>query len=142
MGQLTINHLAVWAGIVFLTILGFVWYGPLFGDQWMAMVGLDMATVEANPPGAGVWISNMIATIIPMYVLAWLFVKLEIESALYGAGIGLLIAFSFVFLSDMTGDMFAGNPYGLSWITGGFSMVGLAVGGAILGGWRKYKARA
>ena len=138
MEKLKINHAAVWVAVVALSILGFVWYGPLFGDPWMAMVGLDKATVEANPPGAGVWITNLIATAVPAYALAWLFTKLNVESALRGAGIGLLIAFSFVFLSRMTSDMFAQNPYGLSWITGGFSLVGLALAGLILGGWRKY----
>lgn len=138
MKALKINHLAVWVTVIVLTILGFLWYGPIFGDTWMAMVGLDEATVEANPPSAGVWITNLIATVVPAYALAWLFTKLNVESALQGAGFGFLIAFAFVFLSTMTSDMFAQNPYALSWITGGFSLVGLTVAGLILGGWRKY----
>ena len=139
MKELKINHLAVWVSVVLLFVLGFVWYGPLFGEKWMAMVGLDPATVEASPPGAGVWITNLIATAVPLYVLAWLFTKMNVGTALQGAAIGLLIGFSFIFLSDMTGDMFAQNPYGLSWITGGFSMLSLAIGGLVLGAWKKYK---
>ncbi len=139
MGKLKINHAAVWVSIVLLHVLGFLWYGMLFQDQWMALVGLDLATVEANPPGGGVWMTNTVATVIPVYVLAWLFTKIDVNSALQGAGIGLLIGFSFVHLSTMTNDMFAQNPYGLSWITGGFSMVSLAVAGLILGAWRKYE---
>ncbi len=138
MNNLKINHAAVWVCIVLLHVLGFVWYGPLFGEPWMAMVGLDMATVEANPPSAGLWITNTIATIIPLYTLAWLFTKLNIESLGRGAAIGLLIAFAFDFMSTMTSDMFAQNPYALSWITGGFNLVALGLSGAILGAWRKY----
>ena len=137
MEMLKINHLAVWAGVVLLTVLGFLWYGPLFGDAWMGHVGLDRATVEANPPATGLWITNTIATIIPLYTLAWLYTRLKIRSAFEGGLIGLLIGFSFVFLSNMTGDMFAQRPYGLSWITGGYSMVALALAGSILGGWTK-----
>ncbi|NND34213.1 MAG: DUF1761 domain-containing protein [Saprospiraceae bacterium] len=137
MQDLKINHAAVWVAVVLLTVLGFLWYGPLFGDAWMAHVGLDRATVEANPPGAGIWITNIIATIIPVYTLAWLFTRLNVTNAINGALIGLLIGFSFVFLSDMTGDMFANRPYGLSWITGGYSMLALIVTGVLLGGWRK-----
>lgn len=140
MGKLKINHAAVWVAIVLLHVLGFLWYGMLFQKQWMTAVGLDMATLEANPVGAGVWMTNTIATVVPVYVLAWLFTKLDVNSAVRGAGIGLLIAFSFVMLSDMTGDMFAHRPYGLSWITGGFSMVAMVIAGLILGGWRKYEA--
>ena len=139
MRKLTINHPAVWLGVVLLSILGFMWYGPLFGETWMGMEGLNPTEVEANPPGAGVWITNFIATIIPMYALAWFFTKIPVDSALQGLGIGLLIGFAFAFLSRMTNDMFAQNPYGLSWIVGGFNMLSLGLGGLILGAWRKYE---
>ena len=136
---LRINHLAILVCFLLLTGLGFLWYGPLFGDPWMKMVGLDQATVEANPPGVGIWISNFIATVIPLYALAWIFLQMGVESGLKGAGIGLLIGFSFVHLSKMTGDLFAGNPYALSWITGGYDMVALSLSGFILGAWVKRK---
>jgi len=138
MKQLTFNHLAIGVCFILLTVLGFLWYGPIFGEKWMGMVGLDMATVEANPPGAGIWITNTIATLIPLYVLAWLFIQLKVETAMKGAVIGLLITFAFNMLPTMVGDMFASRPYGLSWITGGFELVGMAIAGLILGGWRKY----
>ena len=38
--KLKINHLAVWLCVILLFVLGFLWYGPFFGDQWMEMVGL------------------------------------------------------------------------------------------------------
>ncbi len=132
-----INHAAVWVCIVVITGLGFIWYGPLFDEPWMEMVGLDLDTVMANPPGAGAWITNAIATIIPVYALAWLFTKLGVNSALKGMLYALFISFAFHFLSNMTGDMFAYRPYELSWITGGFDLVAMAVTGLILGGWRK-----
>lgn len=139
MKDLTINHAAVWVGVVLLSVLGFLWYGPLFGEPWMSMVGLDPDMVEANPPGVGIWITNLIATIVPMYALAWIYTKIPVESALQGALIGLLIAFSFIFLSRMTSNLFAQAPYALTWITGGFDLVGLTVAGALLGAWRKYE---
>ena len=138
MKTLKINHAAVWTCIVLLHILGFVWYGYLFVDPWMEMVGLDMATAEANPPGTGVWLTNTVATIVPVYVLAWLFTKLNVDSVVKGIGLGLLITFSFEFLSTMAGNMFAAQPYGLAWITGGFNLAGIGLSGAILGGWKKY----
>jgi len=52
MKELKINYLAVLVAVVLQFVLGFLWYGPLFGEPWMEMVGFDMATVEANPPGA------------------------------------------------------------------------------------------
>ena len=138
MKKLTINHAAVWVSVVLLSVLGFVWYGVVFDKQWMAYEGLDLATIEANPPGEKIWISNIIATVIPVYTLAWLFVKLDIESWMEGAKTGLIIAFSFVFLTIMISNMFAQAPYGLSWINGGNALVSLTLTGAVLGAWRKY----
>ena len=134
---LKINHLAIFICLILSFALGFLWYGPLFGEAWMGMVGLDMATVEANPPGVGAWITNLIASLVPLYVLAWLFTKLDVRNGLRGAGIALLLAFSINFLSRMTSDMFAQAPYPLAWITGGFDMVILAISGFILGAWKK-----
>ena len=140
MEKLKINHAAVWVSIVLLHVLGFLWYGPLFGESWMEMVGLTMADAEANPPGTGVWLTNTVATVVPVYLLAWMYVKMGVDNMMQGAGLGLLIGFAFILLADMTGNMFAQRPYGLAWITGGYSMVSLGITGLILGAWRKYES--
>jgi hypothetical protein len=139
MKELKINHLAVLVAVVLQFVLGFLWYGPLFGEAWMGMVGLDMASIEADPAGAEEWITNIVTAVVSMYVLAWLFTRINVTSLVQGLLIGLLIGFSFVLLSIMTSGMFAKDPYGLAWITGGFTTAGLAVGGTVLGAWKKYK---
>ncbi|MDZ4714342.1 MAG: DUF1761 domain-containing protein [Cytophagales bacterium] len=137
MNELKINYLAVLACVVFLHALGFVWYGPLFGEPWMAMVGLDMAALEANPPGAGVWITNLISSVASVYMLAWVLAKMNVTSGVRGAVMGFLLSFTFHHLTEMNGNGFAMMPYRLAWITGGFSLVGMAVSGFILGAWPK-----
>ena len=137
MENLKINHAAVWVGVVVMFALGFLWYDTLFGELWMEDVKLDIATIEANPPGLGIWGSNIVATIVTMYMLAWLFVKLNITSGIKGAWTGFLISFVFIFLTVMVDNMFAQNPYGLAWITGGFNVVGFAITGFIFGAWTK-----
>lgn len=138
--NLKINHLAILVCLVLSFVLGFLWYGPLFGDAWMGMVGLDLETIEANPPGAGIWITNVISSIVPLYVLAWLYVKLDVQSGVRGAGIALLLTFAINFLARMTSNMFAQAPYELAWITGGFDMAIMAISGFILGAWTKTKS--
>ena len=139
MTHLKINHLAVLVCLIWLHILGFLWYGPLFGDLWMPMVGLNPENMEGGFD-PGLWITNLIASLAPLYVLAWLFTKMNITSGAQGALVAFLITFSFHHLSVMSGNMFAGEPYGLAWITGGFSTVGLTVSGFILGAWTKRNA--
>lgn len=142
MRTLQINHLAVLACVVIISGLGFLWYGPLLGDLWMGYVGLDMATMEANPPTAATWIANLVATIVPVYVLAWLFMQMKVETFVRGALIGLVIAFSFIHLRLLVGNLFAMRPYGLAWVDGGYDMISLTIAGAILGAWRRYKVAA
>ena len=139
MKELKINHLAVLLAVILQFALGFLWYGPIFGEPWMAMAGLDMAAIEADPAGAGEWITNFVSAVVSMYVLAWLFTKIPVTSLVQGLFTGLLIGFSFVLLSVMTTGMFNKDPYGLAWITAGFTTVGLGIGGAVFGAWKKYK---
>jgi hypothetical protein len=98
-----------------------------------------MAEIEANPPGYGLWISNIIASALGMYLLAWLFAGLNITSGSKGAIVGFLIAFVFIFLTTMINNMYAQSPYGLAWILGGYSMVGYTINGFIIGAWTMKK---
>lgn len=137
MEKLRLNHYAIWVAIILQFVLGFLWYGPLLGEKWMTMVGLDLTTLEANPPGLAIWATNIVSTAAAMYLLAWLFVKIEVRTPLRGVFTGLLISFTFIFLSTLTNNLFAQVPYGLAWITGGFSMVGFSIAGFIFGIWTK-----
>jgi hypothetical protein len=135
--NLKINHLAVWLCIVLQHGLGFLWYGPLFGEKWMALVKLDLATMQADSMSPSLWILNSISIIAPNYLLAWLFAKLNIDSGARGAIIAFMITFCFHHLSLMNSNMFAGEPYALAWITGGYSVTCLTISGFILGSWLK-----
>ena len=136
MPNLKINHLAVFVCVILLHILGFLWYGPLFGERWMELVELDPERME-GAGDAGIWITNFIAQLAPVYFLAWLFTKLNVTSGVRGAAIAFVISFCFHHLSLMSGNMFSGEHYGLAWIVGGFSLVGLTLSGFILGIWTK-----
>ena len=135
MKNLRINHGAVWVSVIIAFGLGFLWYDPIFGESWQNMVNLTPA--DAEEAGAGVWVTNTVSTVIQMYVLAWLFTKLGVDSGMQGAMMALILAFSFNLMAVMTTGMFAQDPYGLAWIEGGFSMVSLGIAGFIMGAWTK-----
>lgn len=139
MNDLKINHLAVWVAIILQFVLGFLWYGPFFGEPWMNMVGLDMDAIMADPAGAGDWITNIIASVAGVYLLAFLFIKMNVDTLVKGTIYGFLIGFVFVLLSEKTSGAFAKYDYWLPWITGGFTTVGLTIAGAILGAWTRRK---
>ncbi|HQQ97673.1 MAG TPA: DUF1761 domain-containing protein [Cyclobacteriaceae bacterium] len=137
MNQPKINHVAVLVSTVLCFVIGGTWYGPLFQDQWLTMVHLDLETVNQNPPSAGAWITNVLSAVVPLYVMAWLFGKLNITTGVKGAVTAFVLVFAFYHLPTMTAGMFSKFPYGLAWLTGGFEMVSLTLGGFIIGAWQK-----
>lgn len=138
--NLKINHVAAIVCVIVLHILGFLWYGPLFGEKWMAMVELDLADAQSGSGEAGIWITNLVASAAQVYLLAWLFTKLNVTSGIRGAVIAFFVTLCIHHLPVMSGNMFAGEHYGLAWITGGFALVALSICGFILGAWTKRSA--
>ncbi len=45
--DMAVNYWAVLACGAMGMLMGFVWYGPLFGKQWMALTGMTRADMEA-----------------------------------------------------------------------------------------------
>lgn len=48
MEPLSVNYAAIVAGAVLSMIVGAVWYGPLFGKQWMDIIGVNHADSESR----------------------------------------------------------------------------------------------
>src|SRR5689334_12433460 len=116
-----INHLAVWLCIILMHAYGFLWYGPLFGEKWMAFVEIDQATMQTDSMNPMIWVLNSVAIVASVYALAWILARMDIRSGVMGAVIAFVVVFCFHHLPLMNANMFAGEPNGLAWITGGYS---------------------
>jgi hypothetical protein len=71
---MTILASVSWTGVLAATvasiILGFLWYGPLFGKQWMSLMGISekqAADAKKKGMGAKTWVLMIVNT----FVLAW-----------------------------------------------------------------------
>ena len=58
-----LDYLAVVVGAVVFMVVGYVWYGPLFGKQWSAASGQPM---ESGTPAT----DKLIAMFVSMFVLS------------------------------------------------------------------------
>lgn len=136
------NWLAIAAAVIAAMVIGFLWYGALFQDQWMAGNGITQEGEKylkngvEMPMSATPMIFNTIAMILYALVINWLLGRMGVsnwmDGAMTGGVIGLLMA-----VGEHTGNLFANNPSSLSMVDGSYSLVLFALMGAIIGGWQK-----
>ena len=136
------NWLAVAVAVVAAMVVGFLWYGPVFGGTWMAANGFSMEGekffkngVEMTPSMTPM-IVNIGAMIVFALLMNWLLGRTGAttwsEGAKIGASVGLFMA-----LNLCIGILFADRPTSLLPVEGLYPLVQLTLMGAILGGWRK-----
>lgn len=73
MAQPVINYLAVLAAAVASIVLGFLWYGPLFGKTWTQLMGFDkkkMEQMKKKGMPKQTWALMIVGTLVTSYVLA------------------------------------------------------------------------
>ncbi len=136
MNRLKINHLAVWIIVVLGQIIPAVWYG-IFADSWMAYNNLKMEDIDPN--NFKPYVVSIITSVAFSYMLAWVFVRMNVTTWLDGLKTGIIMGFPIAILGTMTTNMFSLRPYGLAWIDGGANLIIWVIAGMLLGAWTKEK---
>ena len=63
-----VNIWAILISMILSVVLGFVWYGPLFGKKWMALSGISMP----NPkPGFSVMLKPIIISFVGALLMSY-----------------------------------------------------------------------
>lgn len=87
-----VNYMAVLAAAVVAFVLGWIWYGPLFGKKWMALEGFTPESMKAMKMTGGMAIVlGFVTTFITSSVLGWL------AAALNFGGTGVMGALQLAF---------------------------------------------
>ena len=137
-----VNWLAIIVTIIACNALGFLWYGSLFQDQWMAANGfaMDGDTMLKNGEAVSASQAPMIVNTIGMIVYAlfmhWLLERSNAQSLGGGFKTGLFMGFVLYF-GITIGNMFAMNDYEITLIDGSYTLVLWTVIGVIMGAWPK-----
>ncbi len=137
MKTLKFNHLAIWLSIFLSQAIPLVWYS-IFSDRWMTLNNLTEEYIQANQ-NSWFFLISLLGSTIAIYVLAWLFIRLPIESARSGMITGLIIGAAFNITSLLTINMFSYRPLELVIIDGTANVIVYGIAGLILGGWRRYR---
>ena len=141
--MIPVNFVAIIGATIVSMILGFLWYGPLFGKEWMRLSGLTQEHMAAAKKNGGMtrsYVMMMIGTLVTNYVLAHAVIFASSYLMVYGASAGLMVGFwnwlGLVAPVTMGVVLWEGKPWKLWCITSGYYLVSLAVGGVILSVWR------
>ncbi len=128
-----VNWIAVVLGAVFSMLLGFLWYGPLFGKLWLRSIGKKAEELSGS---AGMYVFAFLAALVSAYVLAVLVGALGITSWWRGAVLGGVVSVGIGSMAALVNGIFLRNP-GASWLLFAlYQLVLNAAEGLVFAVWR------
>lgn len=130
-----VNWLAVVVAVVASQVLGFLWYGPLFGKAWMAASGKTREEMGGGGAGAA-YAVGMVSALVSAVALALILNLVADPEVAEGLVAGALVGVGFAATSTVTAGAFQETSTTVTWLYVGYQVVMFLLMGAILGGWR------
>lgn len=136
-----INYLAVIASAVVMMGLGFLWYGPIFGKQWIALMGWTPEQVAAGMQKSMTknYVIMALGALIMSFVLAHSIVFAGSYLNVTGVSAGLQAGFwnwlGFIAPVTVGTVLWDGKPWKLWFLNAGYYLVGLLLIGVLLAVW-------
>ena len=135
-----INYLAVLVAAVLNMVLGGIWYGPLFGKQWVLLSGMSQQQMDLGKTKMTRSYSLMfVGSLLMSYTLAHAIVFAGSYLNMSGVSAGLMGGFwnwlGFVAPVTVGVVLWENKPWKLWFITSGYYLVALMVMGVILAVW-------
>ncbi len=134
-----ISYGAVLVSAVASMVIGSVWYGPLFGKQYMVALGMDQWTPEKKEAMKKsmmlAYAGQFGASLLMFFVLAWYTGLSDHPGVLGGINNAFWVWIGFVVPLKL-GDALWGGKMVLFWLGIGNMFLTLLAAGAIIGVWR------
>ncbi len=130
-----INFLAVIVSALSAFVVGWLWYGPLFGKRWMKLNGFTEEQIRegGGMPMSLIMIINYVATVLAAFAIA-MFIGAESDIS-FGVFAGFMIAVFWIGTSRLNDVLYERKPFGLFLINTGYNLAIYVIMGAILGAW-------
>ena len=143
--EISLNYLAILAAVASNIVIGFLWYGPLFGQAWMKEVGIDPARKPEPKVFARAMVLMVIGALLTAFVLA---LSIEVwrpsswnagqdaPNAVYGFFTAVFIWAGF-YVPLLLGSVgWEQKSWKLFGINAGYQLAALLAAGMILAFWR------
>lgn len=127
-----------WFGIILAAIaqmvVGFIWYGPLFGKTWMSMMGINTQSMSREGMGR-TYAIQAVGSLVTAYVLAKLVGMMGAKTLAAGVQAGFWVWLGFVATVTLGSVLYERRSWNLYVLNNGHQLVSLAIMGAILVRW-------
>ncbi len=119
-------------------VIGFIWYGPLFGKMWAGYTGMTDERVKAIPGSQMarkylLTFAAALVTALALDVLAW---SMNLTSVWGGLRLGLWTGVGFSAMGFFTNNIFEQRPFGLWLVISGYQVFYQMAAAVILAVWR------
>jgi len=131
------RHVAVWIASIVFFVLGAIWYSVM-SAPWMAAIGKTMDELTREQGASPLpYIVGFAAILVMCYTLAWLMQRLQMATLVAGLRLGATVAIGFIAATLALNYGFEARSPMLWLINSVYVVVGLALAGAIIGGWKR-----
>jgi len=134
--DLIINYWAVLVAAVAAFVVGWVWYGPIFGKRWMHLHGKSHESTGGMKMPMGNMAIEFIAGLVTAYVLARLVALLGVIDVVGAVHLTVWVWLGFIAATFVGGVLWEGEKWELFWIKVGGRFLTILVMTVILGVWR------
>lgn len=131
-----INYVAVIVAAILYWLFGWLWFGLVFGNQWMALEGFKEADIKSMNMTIP-YVVSMLANLVIAFILALVCATQKADSAVKGAQTGILMGIGFVATTTLTTYLYEGRSMHLFLINVGYPVVGMTLMGVVIGAWKK-----
>jgi Protein of unknown function (DUF1761) len=131
-----INHLATWVAAIVYFLWGYLWFGVLFGTAWAQLTGHAMSA-----PDPKLYIESFLLGLLLSYGASIaLSRRPEDQTVAQGISFALFMGILLYGTQTLNGFLYEGRPLMLWLIDAGYVIIGFAIIGAIVGGWKTRSA--
>ncbi len=123
-----VNWLGVLVGVILVQLLGFLWYGPLFGAMWhdldpSAPVGDSMNLKMAL---------GVLDSVVMVAGLGWLFSRLGVTALVDGVTTAVIVCLVFVITLVVYGWLYGAESLNLVLFNSAYEIIAFVLAGAAL----------
>ena len=131
------NWMAIIVAAVINMVLGFLWYGPLFGKAWQKLIGLtDSRLEEMKKKGmTQTYVFTMVGAVAMAFVLNQIVTSTGTMDLMSGVMLGFWAWLGFVAPVQLSQVLYEQKSWNLYFINTGYYLVALVLMGGLLASW-------